>query len=127
MSATVGPSAGCAGDRRRRRNRRDERARRGARQRHHDQLIQHLVTVKLFTRTFPTSNVWVLRDGNEAVLIDAGFGDEASSQVRIDYLTGELSNLDFKYIAITHHHFDHSSGGRRLREACTPTSDAPDR
>jgi glyoxylase-like metal-dependent hydrolase (beta-lactamase superfamily II) len=82
-----------------------------------DQLIQHIVTVKLFTRTFPTSNVWVLRDGNEAVLIDAGFGDEASSQVRIDYLTRELSNLDFKYIAITHHHFDHSSGGRRLREA----------
>jgi glyoxylase-like metal-dependent hydrolase (beta-lactamase superfamily II) len=82
-----------------------------------DQLIQHLVTVKLFTRTFPTSNVWVLRDGNEAVLIDAGFGDEASSRVRIDYLTGELSNLDFKHIAITHHHFDHSSGGRRLREA----------
>jgi glyoxylase-like metal-dependent hydrolase (beta-lactamase superfamily II) len=82
-----------------------------------DRLIQHLVTVKLFTRTFPTSNVWVLRDGNEAVLIDAGFGDETSSQVRIDYLTRELSNLDFKYIAITHHHFDHSSGGRRLREA----------
>jgi len=82
-----------------------------------EQLIQHTVTVKLFTRTFPTSNVWVLRDGNEAVLIDAGFGDEASSNVRIEYLTKELSGLDFKYIAITHHHFDHSSGGRRLREA----------
>src|SRR6478672_4791779 len=82
-----------------------------------DHLTQHLVTVKLFTRTFPTSNVWVLRDGNEAMLIDAGFGDEASSQVRIDYLTKELSGLDFRYIAITHHHFDHSSGGRRLREA----------
>ena len=82
-----------------------------------DHLIQHVVTVKLFTRTFPSSNVWVLRDGNEAVLIDAGFGDEPSARVRIDYLTRELSHLDFKYIAITHHHFDHSSGGRRLREA----------
>ncbi len=82
-----------------------------------EHLTQHIVTVKLFTRTFPTSNVWVLHDGNEAVLIDAGFGDEPSSQVRIDFLTRELSHLDFKYIAITHHHFDHSSGGRRLREA----------
>ena len=82
-----------------------------------EHLTQHVVAVKLFTRTFPTSNVWVLHDGNEAVLIDAGFGDEASSRVRIDYLTRELSHLTFKYIAITHHHFDHSSGGRRLREA----------
>ncbi|MEZ4553734.1 MAG: MBL fold metallo-hydrolase [Dehalococcoidia bacterium] len=82
-----------------------------------EHLIQHIVTVKLFTRSFPTSNVWVLHDRGEAALIDAGFGDEASSQVRIDYLTKELSNLDFKYIPITHHHFDHSSGGRRLRQA----------
>lgn len=82
-----------------------------------EHLIQHVVTVKLFTRTFPTSNVWVLQDGKEAALIDAGFGDEGSSQVRIDYLTKELGHLDFKYIPITHHHFDHSSGGRRLREA----------
>jgi len=82
-----------------------------------DYLIQHVVTVKLFTRTFPSSNVWVLHDGHEAVLIDAGFGDDRAFAARRDYLQQELGHLDFKQILITHHHFDHSSGGRKLRDA----------
>ena len=82
-----------------------------------DRLIQHVVVVRQFTRTFPTSNVWVLHDGNEAALIDAGFGDDSSIEARLDYFKNELPDLNFRYIAITHHHFDHSSGGRRLREA----------
>ena len=35
-------------------------------------LVQHVVAVKMFSRTFPTSNVWILHDGNEAALIDSG-------------------------------------------------------
>ena len=82
-----------------------------------EQLIQHVVVVRQFTRTFPTSNVWVLHDGGEAVLIDSGFGDDNSVNARIEYIEKELPELRFRYIAITHHHFDHSSGARKLREA----------
>ena len=82
-----------------------------------EQLIQHVVVVRQFTRTFPTSNVWVLHDGGEAVLIDSGFGDDNSVNARLEYIEKELPELRFRYIAITHHHFDHSSGARKLREA----------
>jgi glyoxylase-like metal-dependent hydrolase (beta-lactamase superfamily II) len=81
-----------------------------------DHLTQHVVVVKQFTRTFPTSNVWVLRDGREAALLDAGYGDKQSISERAKFFTGELSRLDFKVIAMTHHHYDHSSGARQLRE-----------
>ena len=82
-----------------------------------EHLIQHVVVVKQFTKTFPTSNVWVLHDQGEAALIDAGFGDDLCIGARRDYLQRELSNLDVTTIALTHHHFDHSSGARKLREA----------
>lgn len=82
-----------------------------------EHLVQHVVRVRLFTRTFPTSNVWILHDGDEAALIDAGFGDNASVNERIAYLGRELPSLRVGTIAITHHHTDHSSGGRRLAEA----------
>jgi len=81
-----------------------------------DDLLQHVVSVKLFTRTFPTSNVWVLHDGNDAVLIDAGYGDDQCIEARRDLFGGELAEFNVHHIAITHHHFDHSSGGRRLRD-----------
>ena len=82
-----------------------------------DQLIQHVVVVRQFTRTFPTSNVWVLDDGDEAALIDSGYGDDNSVNARLEYFEKELPGLDFRHIAITHHHFDHSSGARKLRDA----------
>ena len=82
-----------------------------------EQLIQHVVVVRQFTRTFPTSNVWVLHDGGEAALIDSGYGDDNSVNARLEYIEKELPELNFRYIAITHHHFDHSSGARKLREA----------
>ena len=81
-----------------------------------DRLTQHVVVVKQFSRTFPTSNVWVLHDGREAALLDAGYGDRQSFGERSKFFTSEMSHLDFKTIAITHHHYDHSSGARQLRE-----------
>lgn len=81
-----------------------------------DHLLQHVVTVKLFSKTFPTSNVWLLHDGNDAMLIDAGYGDDESIEARRAAFEGELSEFNVHHIAITHHHFDHSSGGRRLRD-----------
>ena len=81
-----------------------------------DHLTQHVVVVRQFTRTFPTSNVWVLHDGGEAMLIDAGFGDDQCIAERGSFFEREFAHLRFKTIAITHHHYDHSSGGRRLRD-----------
>jgi glyoxylase-like metal-dependent hydrolase (beta-lactamase superfamily II) len=81
-----------------------------------DHLIQHVVTIRMFSRTFPTSNVWILHDGGEAALIDAGYGDPQSIGERRPFFEQEMSHLRFKTIAMTHHHFDHSSGGRQLRD-----------
>jgi glyoxylase-like metal-dependent hydrolase (beta-lactamase superfamily II) len=81
-----------------------------------DHLTQHVVIVKMFSRTFPTSNVWVLKDGREAALLDAGYGDKQSIGERSKFFTSEMGHLDFKTIAMTHHHYDHSSGARQLRE-----------
>lgn len=81
-----------------------------------ERLLQHVVVVRQFSRTFPTSNVWVLQDRSDAALVDAGFGDEQSIAERRRFFERELSHLRFRHILLTHHHFDHSSGGRRLRE-----------
>ncbi len=81
-----------------------------------DHLTQHVVVVRQFTRTFPTSNVWVLKDGREAALLDAGYGDKQSIGERSKFFTSEMGHLNFKTIAMTHHHYDHSSGARQLRE-----------
>jgi len=81
-----------------------------------EHLLQHVVVVRQLSRTFPTSNLWVLRDGNEAALIDAGFGDDLSIEHRRKFFEGDGSNFNVGTIAFTHHHSDHTSGGRRLRE-----------
>ncbi|MEX1022017.1 MAG: MBL fold metallo-hydrolase [Dehalococcoidia bacterium] len=81
-----------------------------------EHLLQHVVVVRQFSKTFPTSNVWLLHDGNEAALIDSGFGDDLSIDTRRKFFEGDGSNFNVGTIAFTHHHFDHTSGGRRLRE-----------
>lgn len=81
-----------------------------------EHLLQHVVVVRQFTRTFPTSNLWILRDGNDAALIDAGFGDALSIEQRRKFFEGDGSNFKVGTIAFTHHHIDHTSGGRQLRE-----------
>ena len=81
-----------------------------------EHLLQHVVTVRQFSRTFPTSNLWVLHDGNQAALIDAGFGDDLSIDMRRKFFEGDGSNFNVSTIAFTHHHSDHTSGGRQLRE-----------
>jgi len=61
-------------------------------------------------------NVFLIHDGGEGVLVDSGFGDEKSVQVRLDFLK-EHPNIKVRYILLTHHHFDHSSGAHQLRGA----------
>ena len=61
-------------------------------------------------------NVYLVCDGGEGALIDSGFGDEHSVRARLDHLR-ERPDLRLRYIVLTHHHFDHSSGAHQLREA----------
>lgn len=61
-------------------------------------------------------NVFLVHDGGEGALIDSGFGDEKSVRVRLDFLK-EHSAIKVRYILLTHHHFDHTSGAQQLREA----------
>lgn len=73
------------------------------------------VDLSWFPQPYPP-NVFLVRDGVESALIDAGFGDDESFEKRTAMLR-ELGAEHPKYIIITHHHYDHSSGAHRLREA----------
>src|SRR3990172_6293155 len=61
-------------------------------------------------------NVFLVTDGGEGALIDSGFGDEQSLRARLDYLQ-KRPEVKVRYIILTHHHFDHTSGAHRLRQA----------
>src|SRR3989304_4405573 len=61
-------------------------------------------------------NVFLVTDGGEGALIDSGFGDEQSLRARLEYLR-ERPDVKVRYIILTHHHFDHTSGAQRLRQA----------
>ncbi len=73
------------------------------------------VDLSWFPQPYPP-NVFLIRDGGEAAIVDAGFGDDESFNKRTAMLA-ELGVSVLKYIIITHHHYDHSSGAHRLREA----------
>ncbi len=76
----------------------------------------HGLDVKLdwFPQPYPP-NVHLVVDGEEGALIDAGFSDDQSINSRLEALRS-VAGLRLRYIVITHHHFDHSSGAHRLRE-----------
>lgn len=61
-------------------------------------------------------NVYLVTDGGEGALIDSGFGDEQSVRARLEYLR-ERPDVKLRYIVLTHHHFDHTSGAHRIRQA----------
>jgi glyoxylase-like metal-dependent hydrolase (beta-lactamase superfamily II) len=72
------------------------------------------VDLKWFPQPYPP-NVFLIRDGHEAAFIDSGFGDDESVNKRHEAIAA-LDGVKLKYIIITHHHYDHSSGAHRLRE-----------
>ena len=76
----------------------------------------HSLDVQLdwFPQPYPP-NVHLVVDGEEGALIDAGFSDDQSITSRLEALRS-FAGLRLRYIVITHHHFDHSSGAHRLRE-----------
>src|SRR3990170_1984939 len=61
-------------------------------------------------------NVFLVTDGGEGALVDSGFGDEQSVKARLEYLR-ERPQVKLRYIVLTHHHFDHSSGAHQIRQA----------
>ena len=73
------------------------------------------VKIDWFPQPFPP-NVHLIVDGGEGALIDAGFPDDESFNTRMEWLRS-VPDLKLKYIVITHHHFDHSSGAAKLRDA----------
>ena len=83
------------------------------------QVTEHVFSIpaeQAFYTGPQSPNVFFVRDGDEGALIDAGFGDEPSVKARVDFL-GEHEGVRVRYIVLTHHHFDHTSGARQLHDA----------
>lgn len=77
----------------------------------------HSIPAPMALYTGPQApNVYLVADGVEGALVDSGFGDEQSISARLDYLR-ERPDVKLRYIVLTHHHFDHSSGAHQLRQA----------
>jgi glyoxylase-like metal-dependent hydrolase (beta-lactamase superfamily II) len=72
------------------------------------------VDLAWFPQPYPP-NVFLIQDRGEAALVDAGFSDDESYDKRAAMLK-EAGVERVKYIFITHHHYDHSSGADRLRK-----------
>ena len=73
------------------------------------------VDLSWFPQPYPP-NVFLVHDGKNAALIDSGFSDDESYNKRIEFLSAH-PDLKIRYIILTHHHYDHSSGAHRLRDA----------
>jgi glyoxylase-like metal-dependent hydrolase (beta-lactamase superfamily II) len=93
-----------------------------------DEITPHITSLHVDLKWFPQPyppNVFLIKDGDEAAIVDSGFGDDESFEKRIAFLRdlGVRAGDDpaggaaLKYIILTHHHYDHSSGAHRLREA----------
>src|SRR3972149_3201243 len=84
-----------------------------------EQITPHVhslhVQLDWFPQPYPP-NVHLIVDGDQGALIDAGFPD-ADSIGKRKAMLAELPELRLRYIVITHHHFDHASGARKLRDA----------
>jgi len=61
-------------------------------------------------------NVYLVVDGGQGVLIDAGYPDEVSVKPRLEYLQ-RIAGLKLSHIIVTHHHIDHCGGAHALRQA----------
>jgi glyoxylase-like metal-dependent hydrolase (beta-lactamase superfamily II) len=61
-------------------------------------------------------NVYLVLDGGQGALIDAGYPDEGSVKPRLEYLRG-MAGLKLSHIIVTHHHLDHCGGAHALSQA----------
>ncbi|ASS76131.1 hypothetical protein CIG75_14965 [Tumebacillus algifaecis] len=75
-------------------------------------VTQHVHQLPVTTPTlYPatTTNVYVVTNGNSAVLIDAGYEHEVAHQAVIEYLAN-IGSPNVEAILLTHYHRDHSPG-----------------
>jgi glyoxylase-like metal-dependent hydrolase (beta-lactamase superfamily II) len=82
------------------------------------QITDHVHVVRARVRSYTEAyspNVYFVVDGDEAVMVDSGFPDDDSVNVRLDFLRS-VGNPGLKLVALTHHHFDHSSGAWRYQQ-----------
>jgi glyoxylase-like metal-dependent hydrolase (beta-lactamase superfamily II) len=82
------------------------------------QITDHVHVVRVKVRSYPEAyspNVFLVVDGSDAVMVDSGFPDDGSVNTRLEYLRS-LGSPNLKLIALTHHHFDHSSGAYRYQQ-----------
>jgi glyoxylase-like metal-dependent hydrolase (beta-lactamase superfamily II) len=61
-------------------------------------------------------NVYLVLDGGQGALIDAGYPDEGSVKPRLEYLRG-MAGLKLSHIIVTHHHLDHCGGAHAQSQA----------
>ncbi len=83
-----------------------------------EQVTPHVYSLHVLLDWFPQPyppNVHLVVDGGDGALIDSGFSDDDSIGKRLEMLR-HFPNLRLRYIVITHHHFDHASGARKLRD-----------
>jgi ribonuclease/clavin/mitogillin len=76
----------------------------------------HTVRVPMKSPGVYSPNVYLVVNQGQGIMIDSGFPNDDSFRERMDYLEG-LGDVKLAYIVLTHHHFDHASGARRLSEA----------
>src|SRR5574341_804008 len=84
-----------------------------------DEITPHILSIPAqpaFYTGPQAPNVFLIHDGGEGALVDSGFGDEKSVNVRLGFLK-EHPDIKVRYILLTHHHFDHSIGAQQLRAA----------
>ncbi|BCJ88263.1 MBL fold metallo-hydrolase [Effusibacillus dendaii] len=62
-----------------------------------------------------TTNVYIIADQGEALIIDGGYENPAAAKEIIDYVT-KLGNPKVTGILLTHYHQDHSPGAKALAD-----------
>lgn len=72
------------------------------------------VASRTFMGMYPP-NVYLVA-GEQAALIDSGYRTKKAVRTRLEYIDG-LAPLRLAYILITHPHYDHLGGARRIGEA----------
>ncbi|MCU0798784.1 MAG: MBL fold metallo-hydrolase [Candidatus Thermoplasmatota archaeon] len=74
-----------------------------------------LVTVRVSGTGAFDSNIYLVSNGDDAAVIDAGTGLSAKGILRS--IRDQLEGREVKAIILTHEHFDHSGGGKALATA----------
>lgn len=86
----------------------------------------HKIELNLPFQETPVLNVYVIRNGSSAAIIDTGMGDAASNKFLIKSIEElGLRKKDVSFVINTHEHIEHFSGNHDLVEATGTNRRAP--